>query len=148
MHASVPALTFSSPTVQLDDYSDDGGSPNVKDKRVKANRLSAQRSRQRKLEKEAQLTQDVEKLNRQVAAEQHKEHMLINEEAGELLTSLLLAECISPVARPACERVAARQTSSTVRLRPGSILLMNAHPNPEVLATCSPCYITSSWGQL
>ena len=80
----VPALTFRSPAAQLDDYSDDGGSPNVKDKRVKANRLSAQRSRQRKLEKEAQLTQDVEKLDREVAAEQHKEHMLINEEAGEL----------------------------------------------------------------
>ena len=56
----------------------------MKDKRVKANRLSAQRSRQRKLEKEAQLTQDVEKLNREVALEQHKEHRLINEENGEL----------------------------------------------------------------
>ena len=100
MHASVPALTFSSPTVQLDDYSDDGGSPNVKDKRVKANRLSAQRSRQRKLEKEAQLTQDVEKLNRQVAAEQHKEHMLINEEAGELLTISVVGRVHLPSRTP------------------------------------------------
>jgi hypothetical protein len=78
------AADFQPPTAQLDDYSDEGGSPNMKDKRVKANRLSAQRSRQRKLEKEAQLTQDVEKLSREVAAEQHREHVLISEENGEL----------------------------------------------------------------
>ena len=72
----------------------------MKDKRVKANRLSAQRSRQRKLEKEAQLTQDVEKLNCEVAAEQHKEHMLMSEEHGELPATSIVGRVHLPSRTP------------------------------------------------
>lgn len=59
----------------MDDFSDEGGSPNGRNKRVQANRLSAQRSRQRKLQKEADLMLEVEELDREIQdCEARKEH--------------------------------------------------------------------------
>ncbi len=70
--------------VQLDDLSDDDGSPNGRNKRVHANRLSAQRSRQRKLEKEATLTKEVDVLKEEVAKLAHEEKSLMELEQGEI----------------------------------------------------------------
>ena len=51
---------------------------------MQANRLSAQRSRQRKLEKEASLRTDVEKLNGQIAELEAENRHLSSIEEGEL----------------------------------------------------------------
>ena len=61
---------------QLDDFSDEGGSPSGRNKRVQANRLSAQRSRQRKLQKEADLRQEVDELNREISQHDAEEKRL------------------------------------------------------------------------
>ena len=67
----------------MDEYSDEGGSPAGHNKRVQANRLSAQRSRQRKLEREAQLTRDVEDLGQEIAQLTAQEDLLRREEGSE-----------------------------------------------------------------
>ena len=68
---------------QADDFSDDGGSPNGRNKRVQANRLSAQRSRQRKLQKEADLTHEVDLLDRQIEHHVADERRLLVLEQGK-----------------------------------------------------------------
>ncbi len=70
--------------MQTDDFSEeDEGSPSGRNKRVQANRLSAQRSRQRKLEKEAHLRADVEDLDLQIGDLKAKEKDLIDYKEGE-----------------------------------------------------------------
>ncbi|CAK0786823.1 hypothetical protein CVIRNUC_010037 [Coccomyxa viridis] len=76
---------------ETDDYSDEGGSPAGHSKRVQANRLSAQRSRQRKLEREAQLTRDVEELGQELAQLAAQEDMLRREE-GKLAQQVQTCE--------------------------------------------------------
>ena len=73
--------------MQIDDFSDEGGSPNGRNKRVQANRLSAQRSRQRKLQKEADLRQEVDELNRVISRHDAEEKRLQALEQGELRKS-------------------------------------------------------------
>ena len=96
---------------QTDDYSDEGGSPAGHSKRVQANRLSAQRSRQRKLEREAQLTRDVEELGQELAQLAAQEDMLRREEGSESLPPLSCPLFLSPVIcmslRPSAEQPAA-----------------------------------------
>ena len=66
---------------------------------MQANRLSAQRSRQRKLEREAQLTRDVEELGQELAQLAAQEDMLRREEGSESLPPLSRPLLMSPVNR-------------------------------------------------
>ena len=108
--------------VQADEFSDEGGSPGGRNKRVQANRLSAQRSRQRKLEREAQLMGDVDKLGREIAKLHHEEGALIQQEAGEISVSLHLSYQTTQGASSATNLLcwAARSPSSTTRRAPSS----------------------------
>ena len=74
---------------------------------MQANRLSAQRSRQRKLEREAQLTRDVEELGQELAQLAAQEDMLRREEGSESPPYLTSCPCWWPMThislRPSAE---------------------------------------------
>lgn len=123
--------------MQADEFSDEGGSPGGRNKRVQANRLSAQRSRQRKLEREAQLMGDVDKLGREIAKLHHEEGALIQQEAGEISVSLHLSYQTTQGASSATNLLcwAARSPSSTTRRAPSSSRrLVRGHTFPCQLA--------------